>query len=114
MRLRFKIVADVPAERRDLQALVGDMRVDVAQIKTRLELQTGALVRLENKLDLGIFREEYERRHKELTAVTEHAVTVAEAARDENLRREGAARAWRIVFTLALAALGMIEAILYR
>ena len=86
------------------------MRVDVAQIKTRVELQTGALTRLETKLDLGVFREEYERRHLEVVAVADKAVAVAEASRDENLRREGANRVWRIVFSAGLAVVGALAA----
>jgi hypothetical protein len=107
-------VTDAPPERRDLQTIIGDMRVDVAQIKTRLELQTGVLARLENKLDMGVFREEYERRQKEVVALANKAVEEASAARDDIIRRQGEGRVWRYVFTAALAALGLVEAVLHR
>lgn len=100
-----------PTERRDLQSLIADMRVDVAAIKTRSELQTGALARLENKLDLGVFREEYERRHADLIALCNRALALAELVRDENLTRAGSERTWRLVFTGAIAILGVVAAL---
>jgi hypothetical protein len=106
-------MTEAAPERRDLQSLMSDMRVDVAAIKTRVEVQTGALARLENKLDLGIFREEYERRHRELEAQVNAAKTEADEVRDESLKREGAGKVWRVVFTAGLGMLGLIEAVLH-
>lgn len=92
---------------------MADMRVDIATIKTRVEVQTGSLVRLETKLDLGIFREEYERRHRELQEEVDVAKAEAATARDEALRRQGGEKVWRWVFTASLAILGLGEAILH-
>ena len=100
-------------ERRDIQSVLSDIRVDVGQIKVRQEEQGKTLTTLSGKLDLGVFREEYERRHKAIEEVVNAAVVEATAARDEMLRQQGATRVWRVVFTGALSILGIVMAILH-
>ena len=100
-------------ERRDLQSLISDIRVDVATIKERTEAQGKTLLEVKDKLELGVFREEYERRHEDLKVQIAAATTEAQTARDDALRQQGASRVWRIVFTAALAILGAAEAALH-
>lgn len=97
------------AELRDLTGLVADIRVDVATIKERTLSQGKTLDEVKDKLESSVSRGEYETRHKELVAETEKAMHVAETARDDNLRREGAQRVWRWLYTAAVAALGAVE-----
>ena len=102
-------MSDANPERRDLQGLVSDMRVDLAAIKTRSELQTQTLVRIEQRLELGVFREEYERRHADLQREVDKAKEEADSVRDDFMRRQGAQRVWRWFYGAALAALGAAE-----
>lgn len=90
--------ANMP-ERRDIATVLADLRVSVAKIETAQVQQAESLRRLEDKLDLGIFREEYERRHKEL------AVEVEAVVRDyqQRMGREGV---WKVVYGLALVIIG--------
>lgn len=102
-------MSEVMPERRDIQSVLSDIRVDVGQIKVRQEEQGKTLVGMAQKLDLGVFREEYERRHKDMEAEIQKSVKEATTARDETIRQQGGQRVWRIVYTTSLAILGFIE-----
>lgn len=103
-----------PPERRDTSSLIADIRVDIATIKERTLAQGKTLDEVKDKIDGSVSRGEYETRHKELEADVQEAIKVAETTRDENLRREGASRVWRWVFTAALAVIGSAEALFHR
>lgn len=101
-------------ERRDISGLIADIRVDVATIKERTQHQGKTLEEVKEKIDGTVSRGEYETRHKELEAETIKAIKIAQETRDDNLRREGASRVWRFVFTAALAVIGSAEALFHR
>jgi DNA-binding transcriptional regulator YbjK len=102
-------VNDMPGERRDIQGTLADIRVDVATIKERTETLTTTVKEVKDRLELGVFREEYERRHKQLEDETVAARKEADFVRDDWLRQQGASRVWRIVFSSCLALLGLVE-----
>lgn len=85
-------------ERRDIASVLADLRVSVAKIESIQAGQAETLRRLENKLDLGVFREEYERRHAELVK------QVSEIAEDYQ-QRKGREGLWRAGLALYLAVL---------
>lgn len=92
-------MGEVVPERRDVVTVLADLRVSVAKIEQAQNGQAETLRRLENKLDLGVFREEYERRHAELTKeVTAVAI--------DYQRRQGRDQVWRVVYGVALALIG--------
>lgn len=106
-------MSEAPAERRDIQGILTAIQVDVATIKERSVSQGKTLEEVKEKIGGVIFREEYERRHSELAKITTEAKVEASTVRDDWLRRQGREQVWRIVFTAALAMLGLIEAVLH-
>jgi hypothetical protein len=95
-------------DRRDISGTLADIRVDVGIIKERSAYQGKQLDELKVKLESSVSRGEYETRHNEVVEAATKAIQVAEAVRDEQLRRQGGERVWRIVFTTALAILGVV------
>lgn len=106
-------MSDTPIDRRDVQGILTQIQVDVATIKERSLAQGKTLEEVKEKIGGVIFREEYERRHSELAGIATEAKVEASTVRDDWLRRQGREQVWRIVFTAALALLGLIEAILH-
>jgi hypothetical protein len=82
----------------DIANVLSDLRVSVARIEAVQFANADTMKRLESKLDLGVFREEYERRHKELAGVV---TTVA----DDYQRRVGRDQVWRIVYGIGIVLL---------
>lgn len=100
-------------ERRDIQSTLTAIQVDVATIKERTLSQGKVLEEMKTQIGGVVFREEYDRRHAEVIKIAEKAELEAGAVRDDYLRRQGAERVWKAVFSGGLALLGVIEAILH-
>lgn len=95
-------------ERRRDAGLIADIRVDVATVKERTLAMGVILNEVKAKLESSVSRGEYETRHKELETEVAQALSVAQATRDDTLRRQGGERVWRIVYGFAIAGLGLI------
>lgn len=85
----------------DIGAVLSDLRVSVARIESTQTAQADTMKRLEGKLDLGVFREEYERRHKELADLV---TTVA----NDYQRRAGQDVIWRGAISVAIVGVGSV------
>lgn len=96
-------------ERRDVQADIADMRVNVATLVERSTTQGQLMAEIKAKLESTVSRGEYETRHGELDERATRALKVANDARDETLRRQGAERAWKIIFTAGMGLIGLLE-----
>jgi len=92
---------DLERRSSDIGSTLSDLRVSVARIEGAQNSQAETMRRLENKLDLGVFREEYERRHK----VLEDAV---DAVSKDYQRRIGRQQIWRVV---TAGSIGIIAAV---
>lgn len=92
-------------ERRDISTVLTDLRVSVTKIETTQNNQAEVLRRLENKLDLGVFREEYERRHSEI-------VVKIDKLWDTRQQDIGSNKTWRIMFSAALGLIAVVQILL--
>ena len=100
-------------DRRDSSRDITDIKVAIGRIETLVSTQGVTLTQMQNKLELGVFREEYERRHKELEALTATALKTAGAAESDNAVLRGQIRVWRYVSGSAIALLTVASGILY-
>lgn len=87
-------MAENPPDRRDNSVILGQLATDVAVIKERttttqtgLARVEGKLEKLDTRLDSALFRDEYERRHKE---VEDKAMAALETARKADERAAAA------------------------